>query len=906
MKFAAVVLVLFLYGFTPTKQALAQSSATTVTAPAAAPTTPPKKETPAEKAVQQKADIPKVAKKIVVTGSYIRRAADEGAPSPVSTIDNTKAQEAGTYSAGGMMADNAVISSGTDSNVEFHGQSSANNLVLLNGLRLPKSGGNDSASIDFIPASAIERVEILKDGASALYGSEALAGVVNIITKKEYDGANITLRHTRPERFLDNPSGSETNFVGTYGKTLKNGNILGVIQYRGNKPVWNNQTEYGIQDVNLRGSEISNPGNLIKTNNPKANYHAADCPPNLVNSADNLCRYDYTDRSRFLNEANNFNALLSSGFDLPNGMRLETGLLYRRSESIVETSPVFYRFSNQTANGGENLSIPGVSAAPWGNFLVQPGGGNPTIGPGDSYSLAYSPDQELGLRRTEATNDSGVAQLVLGKESDDIDWNISVGYSASSSEDIMVSGNARRDLVYQKLTGVLPGNTPTGPGVWNPFLPANAKDPNILNDAKIQTWNKDFADVLNTRFIVSGKEIDWGPKSVYAAFGLEHQLQSYKFTVDDFSLADNTLTGSGSNQKGSRNVFSTFLELTQNPIPKLQLQLAGRFDAYSDFGTTINPKIAAAYQFNDKVMMRSSFGTGFKAPDLRSLYQGQLSRQRRIRDEVNCRIDPNSPNCSTVVQTTNGGDPNLEAELGQHLNIGLQLRPTKKVQINIDHWRAQGTESITEISSALLGRLTAAEADGNIAKINDLGVTIQRDSSGAIEFINYPLKTNSGKYKVNGIDIDMRYKTQINPYNLGSMNLSLRFDHSHTLRRESQAFFFLTPQQNFDLDWKNVSSVSLSKNNHLMSWRIRTFAGGDKDRNQAATSVGIGSIPTISEHDLHYEYYGAWDGVITFGIRNVFDKLYYNEYSTGQNGFLYAASPTSLGRSFYLGYSQDF
>ena len=171
--------------------------------------TAPQKTEDTKKNDQHKKEITKVAKKIVVTGSYIRRNADEGAPSPVSTVDNTKAQEAGTYSAGGMMADNAVISSGSSSNVSFHGQSSANNLVLLNGLRLPKPGGNDSANIGFIPASAIERVEILKDGASALYGSEALAGVVNIITKKEYDGFNVSLRHTRPERFLDESTASE-------------------------------------------------------------------------------------------------------------------------------------------------------------------------------------------------------------------------------------------------------------------------------------------------------------------------------------------------------------------------------------------------------------------------------------------------------------------------------------------------------------------------------------------------------------------------------------------------------------------------------------------------------------------------------------------------------------------------
>lgn len=846
-----------------------------------------------------KKEIAKVAKKIVVTGSYIRRNADEGAPSPVSTIDNTKAQEAGTYSAGGIMADNAVISSGSSSNVSFHGQSSANNLVLLNGLRLPKPGGNDSANIDFIPASAIERVEILKDGASALYGSEALAGVVNIITKKEYDGFNVSMRHTRPERFLDESTASENNLTATYGKNFKNGNILGVLQYRGNKPVMNNQTEYGIENVVLRGSDVSNPGNLQKVNNPRANYHGAECPAGLVD-ANNLCRYDYYDGLQLGSNRHNYNALLSAGFDLGDNLRLETGIVYTRSEDTSLNTPVIMRFTDQTANGGANLSIPGSAASTWAPNLIAPGGGNPVINPGDKFNLLYSPDQELGARVTEGTLDAGAAQMMIGQETDDLDWNFSVGYSASYSTDTMVNGNAQRDLVYQKLTTA-------GPGQWNPFLDKNQKDLTVLNDARIETWNTNFSDVLNSRFVLSGKEVDLGPQSIYAAVGVEHQYQSYRFRVDDFSLADNTLTGSGSNQAGSRNVVSTFLELTQNPIPDLQIQLAGRFDAYSDFGTTINPKLAAAYKISETSMIRASYGTGFKAPDLRALYQGALSRPQRIRDEVSCQNKgPNDPNCNTLVATTNGGDPNLDPELGSHINIGMQFRPQKNWQINIDHWRAEGTETLTGIGGNLLSRLTQVEFEQGSGALNDLGVTIQRDGDGVIEYINYPLKTNSGKLRVNGIDFDLKYRNQVNPFGLGPMNFSFRFDHSHTLRRESQAFFFLPAQQSFDLNWKNVTSFSLSKGNHLTSWRLRSFSGGDKDSNQTASSIGIGSIPVITEHDLHYEYYGAWDGVITAGVRNVFDKVYYNEFNRSQDGFLLAASPTFLGRTFYVGYSQDF
>jgi outer membrane receptor for ferrienterochelin and colicin len=268
---------------------------------------------------------PKVLKKIVVTGSYIKRTVDEGAPSPVSVIDNTKAQEGGSFSAAGMLKDNSVMSTSTtanssgSTNISFHGQSSANNLVLLNGLRLPKPAGGEAVSVDFIPASAIERVEILKDGASALYGSEALAGVVNIITKKEYDGFNVSVRNTLPEI----AKGNEANLIATYGKNFKNGNLLTVFQYRTNQPVMYRDTEYGISDVTRAGSLTSNPGNLQLG----TTYHrAADCPANQIGT-NGACRYDYYNSLPITNSRDYYNLLSSGGYDLANlGLNVQAWL----------------------------------------------------------------------------------------------------------------------------------------------------------------------------------------------------------------------------------------------------------------------------------------------------------------------------------------------------------------------------------------------------------------------------------------------------------------------------------------------------------------------------------------------------------------------------------------------------
>jgi len=874
-----ILTFLFFVNLGLVNDAFAQETATT-----AEPATPP-----AQAAEEPPPEESKVLEKIIVTGSYIRRSADEGAPSPVTTIDNTKASQSVSYSAGGVMADNAVISSGTSSNISFHGQSSANNLVLLNGLRLSKPGGAEAASIDFIPANAIERVEILKDGASALYGSEALAGVVNIITKKEFDGISTSIRHTQPEM----GKGQETAMVVTHGKSFSKGNILTSLQYRTNSPVMYRDTEYGITNTKLAGSQVSNPGNLQNANSPNTYWHANDCPPENIDSR-GACRYDYYNDLQFGSERQTVNLFNGTSWDLGSNFHIETTVVgtYRKSDDL--NTPLIIRFEDLSNGGGVDYSISGAEANAnnWSTNLT-----GPAINNGDKLNVLYSADEELGIRRTNSVQHAGMAQVALGQQFDRIDWDVAVGYAVSNTKDEVYSGNARRDALHDKLVS----------GAWNPYKPIGSKDVAAVQDARIDTWNESYGDMLNARGIISGKALDFGQKSIYAALGVEQQFQAYKFTADPLSVQDIPLTGLFSNQKGDRDVTSAFLELTENPIPALQLQVAGRFDKYSDFGSTFNPKFGAAYKVNDTLTVRSSYGTGFKAPDLRALYQGNVTRPSRLRDDLICKQNGSSdPNCNNLFSTTSYGDQTLDEERGRHFNLGLQMRPKKNWQINIDHWRAQGEQALTDIE---LSRLTTIETNPALgtATLASLGVEIKRDPiSKVIQFIRYPLKTNSGRYDVNGIDFEVKYRNQLNSALIGPFNFTFRFDHSHTLSRGQQPFFFQAYEKSLDLEWKNVTSFEFGKGNNFYSWRVRTYSGGDKDTTRSNKNGGYWSTPTISEHDLHYEYFGAWNGVITVGVRNIFDQRIVNDLSRGGPGFLLPVSPTSLGRTFYVGYSQDF
>ncbi|MBY0314797.1 MAG: TonB-dependent receptor [Bdellovibrionales bacterium] len=830
-------------------------------------------------------DTGKAMQKIVVTGSYIRRTVDQDNPSPVTQIDNTKAQESGSYTVGGMLNDNAVTSSGGET-VSFHGQSSANNLVLLNGLRLPKAAGGDTVDISFIPASAIERAEVLKDGASALYGSEALAGVVNIITKRDYDGANAFIRYSSPEKNFR----QETTFVGTYGKQWGKTNFLGVFQYARTENLFYRDTQFGMKDVQQNGSLASDQANIIDLGNSNKKYTATTCPPDRLTSRGE-CRYNFYDTLQFDPAKSNYNLLLSSGTDFGKGFRLETALVYTLANARISNTPPITEFEDYSNSGGPNWAIPKATADAWAPSVKDGAGVTPGSFTGP-IKLQYSPDEEIGPRLSESNTNTGVAQVRLAKETDDFDWEVSVGYGITDRKNTTFSGNANKQMLFDMINA----------GQFNPYKPAGQKDD--LSSAFVETWFKNTASIINPKAIVSGKAFNLGSKPVFAALGYENQYQNYKFTNDALSSQGLPLTGLFTPQSGSRNVNSAFLEFTHHPISTLQLQLAGRFDRYSDFGSTINPKVAAAYKFSDKVTGRASYGTGFKAPDLSAIYQGSITRPQRFRDAVAC-ANPAiaAAGCSNLFTTTSYGNSNLDAELGEHYNFGIQIRPTKKVQVNLDHWRAYGTNSLQELN---LSDLTNAELQLGATDpvFDNLGVDIVRNADGTIQSVRYPVKVNSGKYKVYGIDFDITYKTPMASA-LGTMNLILKMDHSHNLATTRQDFSFVPLRRNFNLAWKNVASVGLAQGNHLSSFRMRSFGAADKDTSPRS-GVGVGSIPQYQEFDLHYEYYGFAGGVVTAGVRNMFDRVLHTEFNRGADGFLLPANVTATGRAFYVSYSQDF
>lgn len=822
--------------------------------------------------------------KIQVTGSYIKRTDVEG-PSPVLSIDNESFLERGSYTLGDTLKENPLFSNvSSGAFLSFHGQTDADNLVLLNGLRIPKTAGGSAVNIDFLPASAIKNVEILKDGASALYGSEALAGVININTKRDYDGINLMTRATVPEKGV----GQQYNVVGTIGHSTSKWNILGVLQFR----------QSGAYTAAQAGEYLKGPNGGI-VNSPYGNFidddgvagRGAGCPPDKIDSR-GVCSENILDRFQYAADTQHISALVSSSYTFNSSLSWDSMLLYTRRSWEGSSFPVLMDFNDNTASGGTNDKVSQVQSSAWDTVPDIANNGNST-------RLLYLPTEELGNRISTRDVDSYLVQTALkGYLSNTWEWNLSGGYGLTAFEDRLTRGNALRSIVVQKLNN----------GAFNPTKPFGSKD--SLEDARAQTWFQHTSDIYNTKLVAAGEIYDFnssfgfgGPVSL--AVGTEGQWQSFKFNNDPLSNAGLVFTDATSNQSGSRQVSSGFMELTGYPLETVELQLAGRFDQYSDVGGTFNPKYALSWKPNNTILFRSSYGTGFKAPDLLSVFQSTSTQFEQFRDEVICRQNgENDPNCQAgnYYRVTTTGNRKLRPEMAEHFNFGTVIEPGSGLSIVIDYWGVNGREGLSDINIA---QLTEAEANMGSQFFEGINTRIVRDpTTNVIQSVSVPTKINAGIFAIRGLDLEFNFDRRVTLGVLGPFNFFSSFYQSHILSSKGNTFPFEPITGNFDIDWKNTTSAGITNQKHLYKISARTIAGSN--RGFQNSFIGAGSHRTHTEYDIHYAYTAPWKAQISFGIKNIFNL---RSPMTDHLESVRYVSPSAyqiLGRTYYLSYGQDF
>tara|TARA_B110001454_G_scaffold219202_1_gene252038 strand:- start:131429 stop:134035 length:2607 start_codon:yes stop_codon:yes gene_type:complete len=807
--------------------------------------------------------------KVEVIGTRIRRLNVEG-PSAVKTVKKEQMEAAGNTTVSDALRDTSSAAFGVSretsggsaaatSNIGLRGLGSARTLILLNGQRLPKDPSTQAVDLNLIPQAAIERIEILKDGASALYGSDALGGVINIVTKKNFTGNEFSIQETMPER----KGASNLNMSLVTGSSSDRSDMM--ISFNLNRK----EKLFG-KDRELTASVLSPIGTVPVYADASGNYQVSPtdtCPPEFLKD----------------NPYGDGKACYFRPFDiatirpLVSQISLLSEYTYRTESSI--------KFYNRNIFVNKDIEW---SYAPTPLDIDLSSG---TSSVPSARNILYR-DLSAGNRDNQDSERNYSSLFgIKGNITDIWEFNLSAGVSQVNRTNIGVNGYIDKAALVRIITS----------GAYDPLkAPGSRGD---ISPAKVETLQKSVSDLYTTDLVFSGEvgDLENGPISAAAGFSAWSEKLNQK--TDTKSATKQIIGSSGSNDNGSREVISAYSEFSIPATAALELNIAARVDKYSDFGTTANPKISAKYKIGDTSLLRASIGTGFKAPTLTQLYKSTSDGYETFIDRYACsRAGGTGSACNAnQYKVVSGGNKELKEEKAITGGFGVVYEPSGNFSVSSDIW-------YTKISNAVgidYEAMTEAELKG--IDPTNYGVSTNRNATtGRLQSTN-PINApflNLQEEEITGVDISVNSK--ISDSFLGhSWSLDDELGIIGYYQREG---FPGAGKRNVIGEWgypnwRNTVSTTAKKDKISYTLALRTIPG-QKIIDRAASE----KITDMNEFDLTIVYKYSVSAAFNFGVRNLLDSKPPYDKAGGSGGApevnsdLYDVNQ----RTAFVGYSQKF
>ncbi len=771
-------------------------------------------------------------------------------------------------------------------------------LVLFDGHRLPGAGVNQTApDAGVIPQSAIERVEVMADGGSSVYGSDAVAGVVNFVPRRNFDGAETSAR-----RSFGNGYNSD-DVSQLLGKTWDSGSILADYEYTSNSAlngtarpyVFDNQTPWGGPDT--RSSDCS-PANVSAGT---ANF-ALTAAGAAVPGATNLCEsnrandlYPQQHRDQFY---------LSLKQNVGDSVGLYASTLYSGRTMLDRVAGA------GVTSGALSVTVP--STSPY--YLNLPG-----VPAGTPETVTYDPSSDFGPTFTNRIT-TRTSSTVAGA-----DIQLSKSWKAQLEFNYGLEHDDVREYGINQAEALADATA----GTFNPYGVGPATNPSVL--ASIGNFNTRYfaRQVLEEgQFKVDGPLFDMPGGPVKGAFGIDSRREEFD-GLTSTGPEGGPLTAPAYEADGKRTSVSAFAELFFPLISefnhfaaarKLDLSLSGRYDHYSDVGGTTNPKVGLNWTVVDGVLIRASAGRSFHAPSLADAPTAIDTRAIRfpcITAYIGCADA--APGAYTVVLA---GGNNLKPETARTYNLGIDLTPAflEGFKASATYFRVDYDNVITFPTFA---PVTNPEAAYNgyrtlrpagitdaqwLAIIQPLLAGFRHDGVIYPDDPNLPdavydlRRQNFADELINGIDYDLGYRFSTD---YGTINTDLAGTQFMTFYQKIPG----VPQvvQLIDTDYAVRSKLRAQ-----LGWSYRDYAASlflnytGKYRNQSVTPYQeVSSFITV---DAHIAWSLPEEGVlkgtqITLDALNLFDRpppLYFTSGTNGVIGYDPAVA-SALGRVVSVG-----
>lgn len=836
-----------------------------------------------------------VLDEIVVTGSLIRGAGD--GPSPVVTVTREQMDRDGRSTVAQLLANlpqnfggtanesavNIGDRTGTNgtyaSGVNLRGLGSDATLVLINGRRMAGTGAKgDFADVSTIPTIAVQRVDVLLDGASALYGADAVGGVVNIILRTDYEGAET---RARIGNTWDGASG-EYQFGQAFGRRWSTGNALIAYEYHDRQPLsTDDRRRAGDADMRWLGGTdqrrfYSNPGNIILNNPAMGGAYPAYAIPRGQSGAG----LQPTD---FLAGEVNLENQRAGMYVLPHQTR--HGLYAAARQEIGDRFQVSAdaRFGSrefETLSGAISTLLTVNAANP---YFASPTGAS-------SHNIAYSFRQELPSPRYSGRVESFGSSLggelrVFG------DWVLDayVAYASESRRDGS-TGSLQSTFLREALGAI--ADDPQTPfsaardGYLNPFGDGavnNAAVLDFISSGFSRSQGRTEVTSINAQFSGTLMTLPGGPVRLAAGLSVREETFERQATTFTSGVTPNV----GAPFAADRTVSAAFAEVRlpvfgeanrRTGFERLDFSVAARFEDYGDAGQTVSPKVGVLWEPSDTLLLRANYGRSFRAPALRELHDAASASPS---------ILPRGGN-QILTMILYGGNPDIEPEEADSWTGGFEYRPAGipglRLGANvfrIDFENRIGQPALESILTALgdpslapfvrtIDPVNNAEDRAAMQAILDLPTTGLRDlfpatSYGAIVDARY---VNTARMEVRGADIMANYAFDVgsNGFDVG-MNLTWleRFDTQPT---PTSATISQVDLPNFPVSLRSRSTASWSREAWTVSGALN-YVGSYRD----LADRRIGSWTTVDLSVRYAPSHGWLDGT-TFVLsgQNLFDR----------------------------------
>ena len=667
---------------------------------------------------------------ITVTGSRIKRTTGQESQEIITIsaedmkvagdISVADALRTSTLNSLGSFRESSGSSAQSNATVNLRGAGASRTLVLVNGRRVVGSaslGGGGSVNLNMIPFAFVERLEIVADGASAVYGSDAVAGVINVILKKGYDGVSFTARYG--DRSEDD--GSTESFSFLTGAEGDRGSVTFGIEYDSRDAIFDKDrhytaASYGDYDgdgfitgygetigVSYYGYTLINPNYVAGTafdpndastwqvspgkNCTDDGSFVGQLKADLVFGPDTgfYCGYAYANVSANRASLERVNTWISSSFELSDNVELFADVMISNNES-------FGRYAPPAAPGKALASDP---RNPYGEAVN-----------------GYFRWVDIGTR-DNVVNDTltDVNFGVRGELSDTLSYEAYYTYSDYRSSSV---------------------------GTY--YLSYGGFDSNILNEVtdydtyvanlKATTLNDDRMNIQKTFLGVQWDMFEMAGGTASSYFALESFDVSYSALVDAQSEAGLVGGSAGNSAKGARSVSALSAEALFPVNDWLEIDAAVRFDDYDDFGNATSPRLGVTFTMIPDVVLKASYGQGFRAPDLSDLYGATSFSAEDATDYYGCQLNGIAEgDCSErQFDTYIGSNPNLDAESSETYSFGATWE-------FMEGWYASANYFSLELSDAIeyVSAQDMLNVDYNTGGQNS---QVVRNAAGRVESIS--------------------------------------------------------------------------------------------------------------------------------------------------------------------------